>query len=66
MVMKIGTNAGKVYDFLKGKSQISVSAIVKGTNLKQLEVDRALGWLAREGKIKIDKGKLGEVFTLTE
>lgn len=66
MVMKIGTNAGKVFEFLRGKSQISISAIVKGTGLKQPEADRAIGWLAREGKIRIEKGKLGEVFTLTE
>jgi len=65
MIVKIGENAGKVFEFLCGKSQVSVESIAKGTALKQQEADRAIGWLAREGKIRIEKGKRGELITLT-
>jgi predicted transcriptional regulator len=66
MIMKIGENAGRVYEYLRGKGKVSFNHIVKGTNLKQKEADRAIGWLAREGKIRIDQGKKEELITLTE
>ena len=66
MVMKIGTNAGKVYEYLRGKGPVSVGNIVKGTGLKQSEADRAIGWLAREGKLRLEKDKKGELIALTE
>ena len=61
MVMKIGTNAGKVYEYLRGKGPVSVGNIIKGTGLKQSEADRAIGWLAREGKLRLEKDKKGEL-----
>ena len=65
MIIKLGENAGKIYEFLRGKSQVSTGSIVRGTNLTPQEVDRALGWLAREGKIRIENDKKGELVTLT-
>jgi hypothetical protein len=66
MILKIGENAGRVYEFLRGKDKVSLNAIVKGTGLKAQEADRAIGWLAREGKLRVAKEKAGEAFTLVE
>jgi hypothetical protein len=66
MIMKIGENAGKVFESLRGKKQVSIENIVKLTALNKSEVDRALGWLAREGKVRIEKDKKSELVTLTE
>jgi len=66
MVMKIGEDAGRVYEFLRGKGQVAIKEIVKGTRLKQQEADRAIGWLGREGKILIDREKKEELIALAE
>ena len=66
MIEKIGENAGRVYEHLRGKEKVSFNQLVKGTNLKQQEADRAIGWLAREGKIRIEQGKKEERFILIE
>ena len=64
MIMKIGENAGRVYEYLRAKGQVSFNALVKGTNLKAKEADRAIGWLAREGKIRLELAKKEELVTL--
>jgi len=66
MIMKIGENAGRVYEFLRGKEKVPVKSIPRGTGLKQQEADRAIGWLAREGKIRLELVKKEELVTLTE
>jgi len=66
MVMKIGEDAGRVYEFLRGKGQVGFKEIVKGTKLKQQETDRAIGWLGREGKIAINRQTKEEFIALTE
>ena len=49
---KIGDNAGKVWKLLDSKGEIDVSSIAKITQVKIQDVYSALGWLAREDKIK--------------
>ncbi len=66
MIEKIGENAGRVYEFLRGKEKVPVKTVVKGTGLKAQEIDRALGWLARENKIRLELDKKDELVTLTE
>lgn len=46
----IGANAGLIWKALEGSS-LGVKAIKKATKLKEAELNLALGWLAREGKI---------------
>jgi hypothetical protein len=46
----IGANAGLIWKALEGGS-LGVKAIKKATKLKEAELNLALGWLAREGKI---------------
>jgi hypothetical protein len=64
--MKIGDHAGKVWKCLQKEGPISFSKVLKATRLNQREADRAIGWLAREHKIKIDKKGPVEVFSLVE
>ena len=66
MIEKIGENAGRVYECLRGKGKISFNALVKGSGLKAKDADRAIGWLAREGKIALEMNKKEEFVTLLE
>lgn len=54
-LMEIGRNAGKVYQQLEAAEELTVSALKKKCNLSETDVQRALGWLARETKIKLEK-----------
>ncbi len=49
---KIGENAGKVWRTLESKGDVDISSIAKITQVKIQDVYSALGWLAREDKIK--------------
>lgn len=56
----IGENAGRIWQLLEGNGGMSPSAIAKQLELKASDVDRAVGWLAREDKIQFEKaGKTG-------
>jgi hypothetical protein len=50
---KIGTNAGKIMKRLEGElTDTSTKNIKKECSMKDLDFYLALGWLAREDKIK--------------
>lgn len=46
----IGANAGKVWTALQNGA-LSSKALKKATKLKEADLNLALGWLAREGKL---------------
>ena len=46
----IGANAGKIWNALQNGA-LSSKALKKATKLKEAELNLALGWLAREGKL---------------
>ena len=48
----IGENAGKVWRILASKGQVDISSIAKVTQTTIQDAYSALGWLAREDKIK--------------
>ncbi len=52
---KIGKNAGKIWNALNDNGAMSMSQVKKETTLKDLEVNLALGWLARENKVVFAK-----------
>ena len=54
---KIGGDAGKVWNALNNQGDIDVSTITKIAQIQTRDAYRALGWLAREDKIRILKGK---------
>ena len=50
LTAKIGENAGIVWNALQ-EGGLTVDALKKATKLKVADLNLALGWLAREGKI---------------
>jgi hypothetical protein len=52
---KIGTAAGLVWKCLKLNGTVTVSEIQRRTKLSPTLTNQALGWLAREGKLQIDR-----------
>ena len=47
---KIGENAGLIWSALQG-GELTTKDLKKATKLKEVELNMALGWLARESKI---------------
>ena len=56
----IGSNAGLVWSALEDGAK-SLKAVKKATKLKEADLNLALGWLAREGKVVFTEVE-GEVF----
>lgn len=51
---KIGENAGLIWTALQGGA-LTTKALKKATKLKEADLNLALGWLAREGKITFEE-----------
>jgi hypothetical protein len=66
MVEQIGNDAGVVWHYLDENGETTLTQVAKATGLKQRQVDRALGWLAREGKITLKKKSKTEIIILSE
>ena len=60
LLEKIGTNAGLVWSVLENK-ELNVKIVKKTTKLAEKDLNLALGWLAREGKITFTEVE-GEFF----
>ena len=55
----IGDDAGKIWHYLAENGSASVSKIEKETELARNDVQRAIGWLAKEDKLVIEaKGRV--------
>ena len=50
---KIGENAGLIWNALQGGA-LTTKALNKATKLKEADLNMALGWLAREGKVTFE------------
>ena len=57
---KIGISAGLVWTALQS-GELNVKAVKKATKLTEKDLNLALGWLAREGKVKFNELE-GELF----
>ncbi|HHJ40123.1 MAG TPA: hypothetical protein ENJ86_11820 [Methylothermaceae bacterium] len=62
---EIGEAAGKVWQCLNKLGDVSPSKLASETGLSTKEVQRAIGWLAREGKLIIESDGRTEVFRLS-
>ncbi|HOJ66373.1 MAG TPA: winged helix-turn-helix domain-containing protein [Paludibacteraceae bacterium] len=51
----IGINAGAVWKVLNEKGEMDVKALKKSAKLSEKDLNMALGWLAREGKIEFNE-----------
>lgn len=60
LLEKIGISAGLVWASLE-KGELNVKAVKKATKLTEKDLNLALGWLAREGKVKFNEVD-GELF----
>lgn len=57
---KIGKNAGLIWTALES-GELNVKAVKKATKLTEKDLNLALGWLAREEKVKFNEVD-GELF----
>lgn len=59
MESTIGEAAGVIWRYLNQNGEASVNKIATDTQLGKNEIQRALGWLAKEGKLQIEmKGRV--------
>jgi hypothetical protein len=56
-VEAIGETAGQVWAFLNQHGRCSLNAVKLGVVAPKSQVDMAIGWLAREGKIDLSQEK---------
>ena len=54
---RIGLNAGKVWRILNEKGELSMFDLCRELGLTFEDVALAIGWLARESKVFLGKGK---------
>lgn len=57
---EFGFNAGRIWTVLKNKGPLTKNQLIEETSLRENEVSAAVGWLARENKIRQE----GDVFCL--
>jgi DNA-binding transcriptional ArsR family regulator len=62
----VGTSAGKIWGFLKDNGLASATKLGEATGLDRNEVQRAIGWLAREGKLHVERKGKNEFFRLND
>ena len=60
---KIGENAGLIWSALQGGA-LAQKALKKATKLKDADLNLALGWLAREGKIAFEAQEADTIISL--
>lgn len=65
-ISTVGQVAGQVWQYLRGEGKSSVSAIEKGVGRSSREVQMAIGWLAREGKVEFSDEPRGLYVSLAE
>lgn len=64
MTESIGNSAGTIWEFLNNNGPTSVSKVSTETGINKNEVQRAIGWLAREEKILIEQKGRTETISL--
>lgn len=60
----IGESAGVIWKFLSENGESSLSKIATETGLGKNELQRAVGWLAREDKLQITAKGRTEILSL--
>ena len=66
IIDEYGRNAGKIWQALNTYGFLSQTNIIRNTKLKNDEFNSAIGWLARENKISIQKTTRGSIYNLGE
>lgn len=60
----VGAAAGKIWTFLSENGSASASKLAESTGLDKNDVQRAIGWLSREGKLNVERKGKNEFFSL--
>jgi len=60
----IGAAAGKIWEYLDENGATSVSKVTKETGVSKNDAQRAIGWLAKEGKLNFEMDKRTELLSL--
>jgi predicted HTH transcriptional regulator len=60
----IGATAGKIWEYLEENGATSVTKLTKETELNRNDVQRAIGWLAKEGKLNFEMEGRTELLSL--
>ncbi len=55
-----------MWDYLKVNGKASTAKIQKGIKADAALTNQAIGWLAREGKIQVDRSKRTAAYLLNE
>ena len=55
MIETFGINAGKIWSLLDKAGRQNIKDVKKATKLTDKNLYAALGWLAREGKLKLEE-----------
>jgi len=60
----IGAAAGTIWEYLEKNGATSVSKVTKETGISKNDAQRAIGWLAKEGKLNFEMDKRTELLSL--
>jgi len=64
MIQPIGETAGKVWRLLNENGEASLSQLKKGVKVDPNLILQAIGWLAREDKLRIEKNGRYVIYSL--
>ena len=64
MIQSIGETAGKVWEFLNEKGESNIIQLMQGVEADAGLILQAIGWLAREDKIRIEKKGVYVIYSL--
>jgi Mn-dependent DtxR family transcriptional regulator len=66
MIQSIGDTAGEVWSFLNEKGEVTLSQLKRGLKVDPNLILEAIGWLAREDKLRIEKKGRYVTYSLKE
>lgn len=64
MSKTIGEAAGKIWHYLDKNGPASVSKVTSETGINKNDIQRAIGWLAKEDKLSIETKGRAETLSL--
>lgn len=56
----IADTAGEVWQYLQSNGEVTTAKLIRDVGEPRALVQRAIGWLAREDKVHLDRVKRGE------
>ena len=64
MIDEIGDAAGKVWTYLNANGEVTTAKLIRDVACTRDLAQRAIGWLAREGKVHLEKKERVETIRL--